>query len=168
MYGTNDWAMDVKLDNSSNRHDQSTYLGALRYGINELQQAYPHLEILVAQPILWTMGSITSEAYNNSIGLKVRDYANGLNNTLNISVPVAQTYNKGITTSNYTNYFNTGDSSDGTHPNSAGNAVIGKLIANDFERLIDISPAPTSNATVNFDIIKSSTSTVNFEINKGG
>ncbi|WP_373814641.1 phage tail spike protein [Jeotgalibaca porci] len=168
MYGTNDWAMDVKLDNSSNQQDQSTYLGALRYGINKLQQAYPHLEILVAQPILWTMGSITSEGYNNSIGLKVRDYANGLNNTLNIGVPVAQTYNKGITTSNYTNYFNTGDSSDGTHPNSAGNSVIGKLIASEFERLIDISPAPQTTSTVNFIINKASTSTVNFEINKGG
>ena len=168
MYGTNDWAMDVKLDNNGNQYDQLTYLGALRYGIDKLQQAYPHLEILVAQPILWTMGSITSETYNNGIGLKVRDYANGLNNNLDVSTPVAQTYNKGITTTNYTNYFNTGDSSDGTHPNSAGNAVIGKLIASEFERLIDISPAPTSNATVNFEIIKSSTSTVNFEINKGG
>lgn len=166
MYGTNDWAMDVKLDNSSDKYDQNTYLGALRYGINKLQQAYPHLEILVSQPILWTMGSATSETYNNGIGLKVRDYANALKTSLNMDVPVAQIYNKGITTGNYTNYFNNGDSTDGTHPNSAGNAVIGKLLASEFERLIDINPAPKTGSTVNFEIVKDGKATVNFEIKK--
>ena len=166
MYGTNDWAMDVKIDNANDRYDQSTYLGALRYGINKLQKAYPHLEILVAQPILWTMGAMNSENYNNGIGLKVKDYANALNNSLNMGVPVAQVYNKGITTSNYKTYFNTGDSTDGTHPNSAGNIVIGKLIASEFIRLLGDTRGDSS--VINFNIVKAtetentSTVTINF------
>ena len=159
MYGTNDWAMDVKLDNANDMYDQSTYLGALRYGVNKLQQAYPHLEILVSQPILWTMGAMNSENYNNGIGLKVKDYANALNNSLNMGTPIAQVYNRGITTSNYGQYF---PSNDGTHPNDDGNSVIGKLIASEFTRVFSTDKASVVNFSISKEDSKTSTVTLNF------
>ena len=76
-----------------------------------------------------------------------------------MGVPIAQVYNRGITTSNYGQYF---PSNDGTHPNDDGNSVIGKLIASEFTRVFSTDKASVVNFSISKEDSKTSTVTLNF------
>lgn len=49
-YGTNDFASSVTLDDESNPLNTNTFAGALRYSLETLWSAYPHLKIFVCTP----------------------------------------------------------------------------------------------------------------------
>jgi lysophospholipase L1-like esterase len=48
-YGSNDFN-GVTLENTANKHDQNTFAGALRYSIETILNAYPHIRIFVCSP----------------------------------------------------------------------------------------------------------------------
>ncbi len=50
-YGTNDYNAGKRIDNEVDKYDTETVCGALRYGIKELNQRYPGLDIIVITPI---------------------------------------------------------------------------------------------------------------------
>lgn len=50
-YGINDWNGNVTIDNLENAYDVTTYKGALRYGIEKIQSAYPKINIILLSPL---------------------------------------------------------------------------------------------------------------------
>lgn len=131
-YGTNDWANSTPLNNSDNKFDRSTYLGVLRYGIREILRKFPHIRILVTQPIFRSTSDRSQNIHNwknnNGNGLTLIDWANGLNDTFNKDsfIPVSQTlFDLGINEFNEGHYL-----PDGTHLNAIGRQILGQKIAN--------------------------------------
>lgn len=50
-YGTNDWKFGVVGDNPNDKYDISTYKGSLRYSIEKIISAYPHIQICLCSPL---------------------------------------------------------------------------------------------------------------------
>lgn len=135
-YGTNDWANSTPLNNSSSKFDRSTYLGVLRYGTREILRKFPHIRILVTQPIFRSTSDRAQNIHNwknnNGNGLTLIDWANGLNDTFNKDsfIPVSQTlFDLGVNEFNEGYYL-----PDGTHPNEVGTKILGRKIAKDLDR----------------------------------
>lgn len=129
-YGTNDWLNSNPLDNSNDKYDKASYLGALRYSIRKLLQAYPNLKILVTAPIFRSTNNRTENSTNwkNGSGLLMANYVDGLNEAgEGLLIPVADTfYGLGINQWNESHYF---PANDGTHPNANGRLLLGQKIA---------------------------------------
>lgn len=167
-YGVNDWTDGTPIG-TVNTKDKETYLGALKYGIDVIKAKYPHLQILLTQPIYWSDPSTgeTIHTRTNSKGNKLTEFINALPQ---LGYPIAQTYDElGINDNNKSQYF---DDNDGVHPNDNGNILLGTKIGRDFNQFITVSErpeppvVPTETATVNFEFSEEpvQTATVNFEI----
>lgn len=137
-YGTNDWANSNLLLNNDDSFDKSTYLGALRYAIRALRLKYPHLHILVCQPIFRSTNDRSQNADNwrnkNGQGERLVEWASALNMLLNKDsyVPIAQTFTDlGINADNERYYFS---ETDGTHPNERGIMLLGRKMAKEYAR----------------------------------
>ena len=130
-YGTNDYTAGDSLDNSSNLKDISTFAGALRYSIETLLTAYPNLKIVIGTPIfrLWLNGTTVeytsdTRTYAGDFTLidmteKVKDVGEEYH------CQVIDAYNDfGVNQYNWERIF---DSTDTTHPNAAGRALLGRL-----------------------------------------
>lgn len=127
-YGTNDYNANVSLDNASDNVDIFTVLGALRYSINRILEAYPHITIFVSVPIYraWNNGAVGAESHVNSRDLWLYNYCEGMKS-------VAQTYNlpvidgyksMGMSIANIASL-----TEDYTHLNEIGRSVFGKVMA---------------------------------------
>lgn len=129
-YGTNDWLNSNPLDNSSDKYDKASYLGALRYSIRKLLQAYPNLKILVTAPIFRSTNDRTENSTNwkNGSGLLMSGYVEGLNIVgKELFIPIADTFfGLGLNAWNESFYF---PANDGTHPNAIGRQLLGQKIA---------------------------------------
>lgn len=137
-YGTNDWANSNLLLNNDDPFDKSTYLGALRYAIRALRLKYPHLHILVCQPMFRSTNDRSKNADNwrnkNGQGDRLVEWASALNMLLNKDsyVPIAQTFaDLGINEHNERYYFS---ETDGTHPNENGILLLGRKMAKEYAR----------------------------------
>lgn len=124
-YGTNDFAANVTIDNTSDDDDTATLCGALRYSLRKLMTAYPKIRIFVSVPIYRKWSSTGAETYTNGSGKKLRDFCEALIGVAGeFNCPVIDGYKAlGINTIN-----NAAFSSDGTHLNDHGRKAFGELI----------------------------------------
>lgn len=124
-YGTNDFAANVTIDNTSDDDDTATLCGALRYSLRKLMTAFPKIRIFVSVPIYRKWDSTGAETYTNGSGKKLRDFCEALIGVAGeFNCPVIDGYKAlGINAIN-----NAAFSSDGTHLNDHGRKAFGELI----------------------------------------
>lgn len=124
-YGTNDFAANVTIDNTSDDDDTATLCGALRYSLRKLMTAFPKIRIFVSVPIYRKWDSTGAEKYTNSSGKKLLDFCEALSGVAaEFNCPVIDGYKAlGINTINDSAF-----SSDGTHLTDHGRKAFGELI----------------------------------------
>lgn len=124
-YGTNDFAANVTIDNTSDDDDTATLCGALRYSLRKIMTAFPKIRVFVSVPIYRKWDSTGAETYTNGSGKKLRDFCEALIGVADeFNCPVIDGYKAlGINTIN-----NAAFSSDGTHLNDHGRKAFGELI----------------------------------------
>lgn len=136
-YGTNDWGGGLQppapIDNPDKPYDTSNVVGALRYSVKTLLEAYPHLKILVLTPVYRydaTSGTDSDDGWRpvDNPNYALQEYVDAILDTSNeLKTPVINMYNSlGINKYNREDYF---DGNDGVHPNSNGMRLIaGRLV----------------------------------------
>lgn len=124
-YGTNDFAANVTIDNTSDDDDTATLCGALRYSLRKIMTAFPKIRVFVSVPIYRKWSSTGAETYTNGSGKKLRDFCEALIGVAGeFNCPVIDGYKAlGINTINDSAF-----SSDGTHLNDHGRKAFGELI----------------------------------------
>ena len=131
-YGTNDFAAGegVAIDNPNSPKATNTLCGALRYSVETLLAAYPHLNIFVSLPAFrfWTAddGTVTySDEKKNALGYTLPAYVKALSETAKeYNLPVIDCYyGLGINKSNASTFLG-----DGTHHNVDGRKRFGEYI----------------------------------------
>ena len=132
-YGTNDFTGDLAVDDAENPINTGTFGGALRYSIETLLTAYPHLKVFVCTPIwrFWlTNGAFDSDSDTKTIsGKKLTDFVEKAKEICKeYHIPCIDNYYElGFNKFNRSQYFPT---TDGTHPNDTGRKLIAEHIAN--------------------------------------
>lgn len=133
-YGTNDFTGNITLENADNALDTTSFAGALRYSIETLLTAYPHLKIFVCSQVwrFWmdsnNVYTEDSDTHTNGKGAKLPEF---VTKTEDVSkeyhLPYIDTYyNTGFNKFNRGMYFST---TDGTHPLTIGLHVIAHVVA---------------------------------------
>lgn len=135
-YGTNDFASDVNLDNTDNPHDTTTFAGALRYSVEKLLGAYPHLKIFVCSQTyrFWmdenNVFTEDSDTHQNGDGKKLTDFVGKTEEmTKELHLPYINNYDIGMNKYNRGYYFS---ETDGTHPLTVGCHLIAEHIAKEL------------------------------------
>ena len=132
-YGTNDFTANVVLDNENNPVDTSTFCGALRYSLQQIMGAYPHIKIFVCGQTwrCWLNSSNVyvddSNTHENNNGDKLTDFVTATKRVCDeYQVTfIDNYYSLGINRYNYIYYFHT---NDGTHHNYLGAKLIAEHI----------------------------------------
>ena len=131
-YGTNDFTGDVLLDNPNDPFDCDTFCGALRYSLNQINTAFPHIKIFVCgQTYRFWLDSDNvfiddSDTHENGNNDKLTDFIQATKTTSEeYHIPFIDNYNIGINKVNRNYYFPTGD---GTHQNYLGAELIAEHI----------------------------------------
>ncbi len=136
-YGTNDFTANIDLDSESDKYDCSTYAGALRYSIEQLLGAYPHLKIFVCgQAYRFWMDSENnftedSDSKLNSDGNKLTDFVaktKDVSNEYKVKF-IDNYYELGFNKCNRSHWF---PDNDGTHPNIGGNRLMAEHIVSNL------------------------------------
>ncbi|MBQ6707589.1 MAG: hypothetical protein IJM97_01415 [Clostridia bacterium] len=135
-YGTNDWNFGMNIDNSENDKDLSTFAGALRYSIETLLTAYPHLKIFIcSQTYRFFIDANNnfvddSNTHSNTHGVKLTDFVAKTKAVAEeYCIPFIDNYNIGMNKYNRSIYF---AAHDGTHPLTTGCHLIACNIANEL------------------------------------
>ena len=129
-YGTNDFAASVPLENPNDSTDLHTICGALRYSIETLRNAYPHIDIYISLPVyrFWITDDIVTfaEDYTNQNGNTLLDVCNSMRAIADeYGIPVIDNYSElGIHADNAADYLY-----DGTHLNKDGRKLFASYIA---------------------------------------
>lgn len=130
-YGTNDYTAGDLLDNANNLKDIDTFAGALRYSIETLLTAYPNLKIVIGTPLfrLWLNDGVieaTSDTRTYAGNYTLIDMTNKVKEIgQTYHCQVIDAYNDfGVNEFNWERIF---DSTDTTHPNTTGRALLGRL-----------------------------------------
>ena len=142
-YGTNDYTGNIPLDDSggSYTYEYEYFTGALKYSIEKILTAYPHIKILVIGPMWrWFLsGGVYSYSSDdpqsaNSNGDFLYEFVDACDDIAKEThVPYVDTYyNLGINKYDYLNYFG---SADGTHPAYNGRRLRAEAIS---AKLLDI------------------------------
>lgn len=141
-YGTNDFAANVTIDDTTDDESTSTVCGALRYSIQQLIAAYPQLKIYIPLPLYRVWSNTGAETYTNSIGKTLPEYNAAIQAVAaEYNLPVIDGYGRlGINKFNDATY-----SSDGTHLTDLGRRAFGELIGG---CLIAGDNSPASKAAV--------------------
>ena len=135
-YGTNDFVNGGgKLDNPDNPTDTDYFAGALRYSVERLLTAYPHLKIYICSPTyrFWNEDGVFSDSDSRvQHNLKLTDF---VTKTREVSeeyhLPYIDCYySLGFNKFNRGMYFS---EADGTHPNTQGCHLIAKHVAGALE-----------------------------------
>ena len=130
-YGTNDLTAGRLRPDADYTRD---FMASLRYSIEQIQSAYPHIGIYLCTPIYrsWNeadgfIDSNEREYYN----LKLTDYVQAIKDVgAEYNLPVIDLYYElGINRQNYSFYF---PATDGTHPNERGRRLMAKKMAEAF------------------------------------
>ena len=135
-YGTNDWNFGTNpIDNSNNSKDINSYAGAIRYSIEKILTAYPHIKIFLCTPIYRVMLNDSTHAIEgdsdtavNVNGKKLTDFIEKLKQ---VSLEYHLTYidnyyGLGMNRTNWLYYFK---NTDGTHPIITGIHLIAEHMA---------------------------------------
>ena len=132
-YGTNDFTGGKPLDSETNVLDTTTFGGALRYSIETLLTAFPHLKIFVCAPTwrFWlTDGAYDydSDTYTNSMNNKLTDFVEKTKEICKeYHIPCIDNYYElGFNKFNRSRYFS---ATDGTHPIKEGRRLMAEHIA---------------------------------------
>ncbi len=133
-YGTNDFTGNCPVENTEDYYDTEAFAGALRYSIETLLTAYPHLEIVVCSQTyrFWMDGEYNftedSDTYTNYYGNTLLEYVEKTEAVANeYQLPYIDCYySLGINKTNYASYF---PEKDGTHHSGEGRKLIAKHIA---------------------------------------
>ena len=134
-YGTNDFTANNRKLYTDNKYDLETYAGALRYSIETITQAYPHISIFICTPTyrFWP-DKDNGYAFIDDSDTRVNLRHNTLLDYVQAAKDVAAEYNLtcidnyyelGINKDTRQMYFS---AADGTHPLPAGRLLIAKNI----------------------------------------
>lgn len=127
-YGTNDTSGNA-IDNADSPMSERTVLGALRYSIERILTAHPHIKLLILTPIYryWNDDDIDSDEklFNEKHFV---EYGDGMFEVAKAyKIPAVDMYRTlGFNAITRSYYF---PATDGTHPNVNGQKVIGGKIA---------------------------------------
>ena len=132
-HGTNDWSGSITLDNDSNPLDTTTYMGALRYSIETILTAYPHLKIVVLSPC-WRYWKDSDGNFTNDSNTRTNTLGEALVSYVSKGKEVAESYQLdwvdlyhiGFNKLTASIYF---PSTDTTHPNNTGRLAIAKKMS---------------------------------------
>jgi lysophospholipase L1-like esterase len=132
-HGTNDWSGSITLDNDSNPLDTTTYMGALRYSIETILTAYPHLKIVVLSPC-WRYWNDSDGNFANDSNTRTNTLGEALVSYVSKGKEVAESYQLdwvdlyhiGFNKFTTSIYF---PSTDTTHPNNTGRLAIAKKMS---------------------------------------
>lgn len=132
-HGTNDWSGSITLDNDSNPLDTTTYMGALRYSIETILTAYPHLKIVVLSPC-WRYWKDSDGNFTNDSNTRTNTLGEALVSYVSKGKEVAESYQLdwvdlyhiGFNKFTTSIYF---PSTDTTHPNNTGRLAIAKKMS---------------------------------------
>ena len=124
-YGTNDFAANVTIDDTTDDAKTTTVCGALRYSIRKLLTAYPKLKIYISLPLYRMWDGVGAETHTNSLGKKLSEYNAAIEAVAaEFNLPVIDGYKRlGINALNDSVY-----STDGTHLSDHGRRAFGELI----------------------------------------
>ena len=132
FYGGNDAGNDVAIG-TAGTSDKQTMVGALKYSVEKLLTAYPHLKILILTQIFryWQNDSEDSDEKEFVMGGQTYHYYDWGNEEIKtaqlLKIPVVDMYRTlGINSITRTLYLRT---SDQTHPSAEGNRLIAGKIA---------------------------------------
>lgn len=132
-YGTNDFTGWVSLDDEDDAKNTNAFAGALRYSIETLLNAYPHLKIFVCSQTyrFWMDASNVftedSDTYERSGGVKLTDFVAKTEEVAKAyHLPYVNNYDIGMNKYNKSHYFS---ATDGTHPLTTGCHLIAAHIA---------------------------------------
>lgn len=141
-HGTNDFTGGDVLEDSGNAYSKETFAGALRYSIEKLLTAYPHLKIFVCSQTyrFWMDDSYVftedSDTHQNVNGVKLTDFVAKTEEVAKeYHLPLIDNYyGLGFNKFNRTVYFlnSQGAVTDGTHPNAVGCRLIAEHMANEL------------------------------------
>lgn len=128
-HGVNDYNSGRLLDNPQDKYDETTFGGALRSSIENLQRAYPNLEIILMTPT-WCM----IQEDGQWLPCDSKDFGGGvLEDYVEVELQIAQEYglwvldnyhDSGIGAETQSQYL-----SDGLHLNSNGRQLIAERLA---------------------------------------
>ena len=135
-YGTNDFMGGISLENANNAKDTNTFAGALRYSVEKLLTAYPHLKIFVCSQTyrFWMDASNAftedSDTKTNGNGVKLTDFVEKTEEVAKAyHLPYINNYDIGMNKYNRSQYF---PATDGTHPLTTGCHLIAAHIAKEL------------------------------------
>ena len=129
FYGTNDFGYSALLacDGSNEEAIRGSVEGAVKYSITKLQEAYPHLRIIVLTPYWRSISSgKDSDIHTNADGIYLYEYSDRIEETASgfSNVEVLNLYEMiDINAENYLQY-----SYDGTHPTEKTKHIIAEMI----------------------------------------
>ncbi len=128
-YGTNDINAKTQIDDSSAPLSTATFLGAMRYSIERITTAYPHIKIMIITPVYryWTEDG-TDVHTRDFDGHSFVEWVDGMIRVAEeYSLPCVDLYRtSGLNSVNRSMYYTP---NDGVHPNELGLELIGKKIA---------------------------------------
>lgn len=129
-HGINDFSAGRPLDNPEDPKDVYTYGGALRYSIEELEEAYPDLQIVLVTPLYCYF----QENGKRGLDSETADFGYGpLENYANLELEIAEEYelpcidnfhNFGLDRTNADEY-----TLDGIHLNEDGRRKLAEVLA---------------------------------------
>jgi lysophospholipase L1-like esterase len=129
-YGTNDWFGGNTLEPNpvEGDYDSWSFKGALRYSIEKLITAYPHLKIMVLTPIYRTIDATNNSDNYLQGGQYLYEFVQGaIDIAKEYHVPALDNYyDLGFNKINRNYYFPV---DDGIHPNPLGRKRIGEKVA---------------------------------------
>ena len=134
-YGTNDLTRDNTLDNESDRYKTTTFAGALRYSIEKLLTAYPHLKIFLCSQTFrfWVKNGEVTNTVDNFVTTKGNKLTDFIAKTEEVAkeynLPYINNYDVGMNLYNRGYYFS---ATDGTHPLTVGLHLIAANMAKEL------------------------------------
>ncbi len=132
--GINDYHAGVPIENKEEPYDQYTYKGALRTSIHYLQEAYPHLRIILVTPTYswYTVPHQTCEEMNEGGGI-LEDYVQAqIQVAEEMGVEIIDLYHDFYIHDTWEDYLIY--TVDGVHPNELGRDMIASKLV---EYLLD-------------------------------
>ena len=134
-YGTNDFTANNRKLYTNDKYDLETYAGALRYSIETITKAYPHISIFICTPTyrFWS-DKDNGYAFIDDSDTRVNLRNNTLVDYVQAAKDISAEYNLpcidnyyelGINKDNRHMYFSL---ADGTHPLPSGRLLIAKNI----------------------------------------
>lgn len=134
-YGTNDFTGNIGLENPENAKDTTKFAGALRYSVETLLNAYPHLKIFVCSQAyrFWMdANNVFTEDSDTKMfnGVKLTDFVAKTSEVAKeYHLPYINNYDIGMNKYNRSYYFG---ATDGTHPLTTGCHLIAQHIAKEL------------------------------------